>query len=189
MNGEEIERRHQEMRAYLNEPDSRMGMAKTLRYAAEVLAERIMPALQLRHRLHQQRQWAEYDESDKAKDHAASKDEDLTRVSEMLFQMSYENAFKALLLLQGKLSKKLGSTHNLEKLQQASGIQVDELERQYLAMLSRMNQLGRYQVTSDDKYGMLWHGELKDRRTILDQKLSEAWLAGGGSLRNSSISS
>ncbi|MHB8637588.1 MAG: HEPN domain-containing protein [Fimbriimonadaceae bacterium] len=127
----------------LDDPISWMEMAQTLRRGAEAIEARVLAA---------------------SGEHAAmmighegtgqgpdahpilariSRDTSLARVSQMLYQMSYENALKGVLKQQHKPSSR---SHDLSILAKSVGLELSNEAQEYLRLLTRMSQLGRFRI-------------------------------------------
>jgi len=172
-------------------------MAKTLRRAADQLEARVVAAGLTRYELRSTLTLDDDDEpplptSEELDEYArCMQDRQLGRVALMLYQMSYENALKGLVVLRGDPYPKI---HHLYTLAEVAGLVVGEREHGHLRYLTVLNQLGRYRVgyvpreaLFDDEgdktvvvYGAVWVRQFQDRRKALDQAIADAWIQNNG---------
>lgn len=108
-------------------------------------------------------------------------DERMARVSQMLYQMSYENAAKAIIKLKGIDPPNI---HDLKRLFDQAGIVLPEnVDTDHLALLSRTNQLGRFALDTRNQYRTSWSVEHRERRAVIDSAIAQAWLDNRGTYR------
>lgn len=132
----------------LENPDAWMSMADTLRRASDILDREFKMAQNAVTDLSYRKSVGE--KIDENALYEANKNVLLFRVSQMLFQMSIENSLKGIAVAQGKEPKPI---HDLAILAREVGIELDKEEEGRLAVLTRMNQLGRFRVGGSEKKG------------------------------------
>jgi len=95
--------------------------------------------------------------------------------AQMLLQLSYENAFKGLLVARGEDHT---THHDLTKLANLAQLEAEEDVWRYLNHLSAMNQLGRYRVAKFNgslHSGTFWSDEFEVVRRKLDVAIFTLW--------------
>lgn len=185
---------HTDPVAALSDPVAWMEMARDLRRAADRLESEVVAAARFQFEQWRDRQVGiEQCEDDCNKELEAKKDRGMARVAQMLYQMSYENALKGIRALQ---SLQPSTSHSLEVLAAEVGLVVDEIDQQYLAWLTKMNQLGRYKLrphkeklpdgTKEDRhdYHVTWTTQYAERRAAVDQAIADLWIRSRGPLES-----
>lgn len=131
----------------LKDANAWFGKSDVLRRAGDILDEAYKAAV--RHVIHLSTAAAAG--TDVSRDlPGAQKDTNLHAVSQMLYQLSMENALKGIAVKQGKEPLR---SHDLVELAKAAGIVLEAGEESKLKVLNRMNELGRYRVGGSEKKG------------------------------------
>ena len=173
----------------LGDPIASMDMARTLRRVADLIESKIVEAvnwhcLQIQLGIDAEARGETLEPPSEEDRQAALKyraDGQMARVSQMLYQMSYENAAKAIIKLKGAEPRNI---HDLQTLFDQAGIVLPEgIDMQHLSLLSRMNQLGRYTLTTRNEYSTSWAAQYRERRAEIDSAIAQAWIGNRGAYR------
>lgn len=132
----------------LKDPGAWMSMSDTLRRAAEIVQAEFLNAQRAAISISQRA--AQGESVDQSALYEAQKNLNLHRVSQMLYQMSLENALKGLCVQQGKDAPR---SHDLVELAKEAGLPLDQTEESKLSAMNRMNELGRFRVGGNPKKG------------------------------------
>lgn len=180
--------------AALSDPLAWMEMARDLRRAADRIEGEVVAAARF-----ETLQWrdrgvgVQQSDEDRKRETEAAKDVRMHRVAQMLYQMSYENALKGIRVLKGLDAVNI---HDLEKLADDVGLVLSEIDQQYLAWLTKMNQLGRYKLrpykeklpdgtkVDHHDFHVMWTTQYGERRAAVDQAIADLWIRSRGPIES-----